>query len=278
MPLQAPLLKRLTFILSLTLTGCAYTPSSADQLASTHHWVASDITTTTFTLRSYRPNQKVTSDVLNIYIEGDGFAWSSRTTPSLDPTPKNPIALKLALAANQGNSIYLARPCQYIPTQPLCTNQYWTSSRYANEVVDAMNQAIDKIVQATKVRHINLIGFSGGGTIAALIALRRNDVNKITTISANLDHTAWSKYHKVSPLTGSLNPANYIKQLSTIEQHHFVGANDKNTPPVLLQDFYNKFDHLKHAVHIYTIANFTHNCCWEDEWPALVQKIEITSP
>jgi len=33
---------------------------------------------------------------LRVYIEGDGFAWINRFRISPDPTPRNPVALKLA--------------------------------------------------------------------------------------------------------------------------------------------------------------------------------------
>lgn len=269
---------KLTLILTLTLSACSYnTYPTAETLAATKHWIAVDITTSQFTLRSYQPADKEKSDLLTIYIEGDGFAWSSRTKPSSDPTPKNPVALKLALAAHENNSLYLARPCQYIPTQAHCDNSYWTSARYAEEVIQAMSQAIDKAVQNAEAKHINLIGFSGGGTVATLIALRRNDINKVITLSANLDHTEWSNYHHVSPLADSLNPAHYIKQLSLIEQHHFVGANDKNTPPILLQKFHDKFRYLKHKVSIYIIDGATHSCCWEKQWVERLEAVKTTT-
>ena len=51
--------------------------------------------------------------MVNIYIEGDGRAWLNKNRPSLDPTPKNSLALKLAEIDPAPNVIYLARPCQY---------------------------------------------------------------------------------------------------------------------------------------------------------------------
>ena len=50
---------------------------------------------------------------LNIYLEGDGLAWVSRREPSRDPTPDNPIGLRLAAIDPAPNVIWLARPCQY---------------------------------------------------------------------------------------------------------------------------------------------------------------------
>jgi hypothetical protein len=52
---------------------------------------------------------KLGSD-LSIYLEGDGLAWVSRTEPSRDPTPDNPIALRLAAIDSAPNVIWIARP------------------------------------------------------------------------------------------------------------------------------------------------------------------------
>ncbi len=48
-----------------------------------------------------------------VYIEGDGRAYVNRRTPSNDPTPGNPMALRLALADPSLRVLYLGRPCQY---------------------------------------------------------------------------------------------------------------------------------------------------------------------
>jgi hypothetical protein len=34
----------------------------------------------------------------HLYIEGDGYAWKNRHEPSNDPTPMNPVAMRLAAA------------------------------------------------------------------------------------------------------------------------------------------------------------------------------------
>jgi hypothetical protein len=50
--------------------------------------------------------------MLTVYIEGDGFAWLSRSQASYDPSPLNPVGLELALRHPLGESAYLARTCQ----------------------------------------------------------------------------------------------------------------------------------------------------------------------
>jgi len=77
-----------------------------------------------------------------IYIEGDGLAWIRRRMPSLDPTPVDPVAMRLAVRDSAANVIYMARPCQYSKmargySRP-CPMKYWTSKRFAPEVINAM--------------------------------------------------------------------------------------------------------------------------------------------
>lgn len=44
-----------------------------------------------------------TNNAVHVYIEGDGHAWNQRGRPSLDPTPKNPVGLKLAASDSHPN-------------------------------------------------------------------------------------------------------------------------------------------------------------------------------
>ena len=63
------------------------------------------IQTQTFDLAAWiKPTAK--PDLLTVYIEGDGLAWISRTRLSADPTPKNPLAMKLATIDPRLNVAY----------------------------------------------------------------------------------------------------------------------------------------------------------------------------
>ena len=224
-------------------------------------------TNTSFDLVSYTPNNKKKhSDTLIIYIEGDGFAWHNRHTPSDNPTPKNPIAFKLAMAHNAEteNTVYLARPCQYInlKTQPLCTPKYWTSHRFASEVIQSTNAAIDELKILYSAKHIKVVGYSGGGAIAALVAAKRNDVIELVTIAGNLDTEAWTKHHNISPLSGSLNPADYWQDLVDIPQTHYVGSNDKIVPPAIAQSYANRFP-IGKTPDIIVEKAYAHHFFWE---------------
>lgn len=94
------------------------------------------------------------------------------------------MGLKLAALDASPNVVYLARPCQYV-WSPLCSDIYWTDRRFAVEVVEAMSAAIDRLILPGQKLH--LVGYSGSGAVAVLVAARRPDVVSLRTIAGNLD-------------------------------------------------------------------------------------------
>ena len=110
-----------SYLLVLALASCAYQASSpqsrrdsADGLATASGWQQLRLPTETFVLTAYVPAQITPDRNLAIYIEGDGLAWTSKSRLSSDPTPQDPVGLKLALRHPRGAAAYLARPCQYV--------------------------------------------------------------------------------------------------------------------------------------------------------------------
>ncbi|MDE1901196.1 MAG: alpha/beta hydrolase, partial [Alphaproteobacteria bacterium] len=208
------------------LGGCAYSGESrsshAYALAAQNGWTHRTIETGAFRLESFLPRHIFPADTVTIYIEGDGLAWLDPATPSFDPTPKEPVGLELALKQNT-DAAYLARPCQYESArEAACSDDtWWTSRRFAPEVVEAETTAVDAIKRLYKASHVVLVGYSGGGAIAALVAARRHDVTELVTVAGNLDTETWVKLHGVLPLSGSLNPADEWAALQNIPQRHF---------------------------------------------------------
>ena len=185
-------------------------------------------------VRYWQPVGPLTEKQLVVYLEGDGRAWASRTIISADPTPVKPLAMWLARADGRPNVAYLARPCQYGGAgQSPCSPRYWSSHRFAPEVVARLSQALDALKTATGVTSFELIGYSGGGALAVLLAARRHDVAALQTIAGNLDHAAWSTWHGVSPLSGSLNAAEALPQIARLPQTHWAGVQDQVVPPAL---------------------------------------------
>jgi hypothetical protein len=205
-------------------------------------------------------------NTLRVYIEGDGFAWKNPHTVSADPTPRNPMGLRLAVRDQGTNVLYLGRPCQYTGSgYAACDPGYWSVRRYAPEIVRALSGAIDQAKQMVQASSVGLTGFSGGGVIAALLAAQRNDAVWLTTIAANLDHKAWTAHHGVTSLDGSLNPADIAELLQSVPQIHFVGGRDEKVPESVVRSYVNRMTDPS-LTEIRIIPEHDHHCCWAENW------------
>ena len=263
------------FLLSLLFLPACGTTSYVDEahkFSDKANFLNHPIKTKAFLLTSYE-RVHVHGGVANIYIEGDGRAWLNKKRPSLDPTPKDPIALKLTIQDPANNVIYLARPCQYTKTidGSACDQKYWTSHRFAPEVLEAINAALDDIKQRHQITEFNLIGFSGGGNIAALLTARRDDVVSLRTVAGNLDHKTYNSMHKVSQMPQSLNAKDVAHQMPHIPQIHFIGSEDQIVPRQLY-DSYKKASGLSGCVQSYVVDGVSHTKGWESVWKSLLNK------
>jgi pimeloyl-ACP methyl ester carboxylesterase len=241
-------------------------------MAASAGWTRVVVPTSSFSLVAFVPALDKPVRTLRIYIEGDGQAWRRRKAPSDDPTPADPLALRLALR-DQQPAVYLARPCQYAQgaNRRGCDTRYWTRARFSEEVIAASSQAVSSLKLRTGADNLILIGYSGGAAVAALVAARRNDVDKLVTVAGNLDHRAWTAWHRVSPLNESLNPADAWQALQPVPQLHLVGAEDRIIPPAIVDSYRRHFPATaKPAMRI--IDGFDHHCCWAGQWPALMQE------
>ncbi len=243
----------------------------ADNLVKDSGFVKKNIKTDNFYLSSYQKISNLKNKTLNIYIEGDGFSWKSRYELSRNPTPINPVALKLALKDQADNIIYLARPCQFsdFKIDINCSNEeFWSRARFSNKVIQSTNQAIEDIKQKYGFKTINLFGFSGGGAVAVLVASRRDDVGSIKTVAANLDHDNLTKIHKTTPLNQSLNPINFANKLYKIDQIHIAGFQDKTVPHLIIESFVNKVNnYVKDSNKVACIKIITKADHEYEDWP-----------
>ena len=205
-----------------------------------------------------------------VYIEGDGRVARTRIRLSDDPTPRHPVGLELALADTSAAVLYVARPCQYLTEKQLarCNSRYWSLARYAEEVVAATNQAIDWAVDATNESEtkLGLVGYSGGGAVATLVAARRDDVIWLVTVAGNLDHEKWTELHQLTPLVDSLNPVDFVEALAPIPQLHLIGDRDENISLAVAESYRGAFDD-NSRITLKVVSEFTHHCCWTKVWP-----------
>ncbi|MGI9215315.1 MAG: alpha/beta hydrolase [Gammaproteobacteria bacterium] len=284
-------------ILIFSLTGCHYYKFSNDpnDIALKANLNKQLNYTKKFIITSYSKSQK-NFDInypLFIYIEGDGQAWISRYRLSNNPTPKDPLTLKLAAIDPNPNVLYIARPCQFtdLKLDLNCHNKYWSESRYSIEVVDAINEVINNF-KSSIIKNINnkkhkqfqlkihLIGYSGGATIAGLVASMRDDILSIRTIAGNLDHDAASNFHQTTKLKNSLNLIDYIPKIKHIPQMHYIGEYDQIIPLNIIKNFVTKINQLNQANYFnkplasYKIVkSLDHYRGWENFWQHAVTEI-----
>ena len=268
-------------LLILCLAACARPMPPTEQrgermdaAASARHWEKLRLRAGRFVVTAYVPAVQETTNTLAIYIEGDGLAWRSRSRPSDDPTPNNAQGLELALRHPGATVAYLARPCQNVAPADRgeCTEAYWTGRRFSSEIVEASAQAIDALKARVGAEKLTLIGYSGGGAIATLLAARRRDVVQLITVAGNLDTATWTAHHRVEPLTGSLNPADQWEKLQTIPQLHLVGGQDRVIPPVISEAYRARFPRANRP-EMRLFPDFDHTCCWAEQWPDLMRSI-----
>tara|TARA_R110002110_G_scaffold383245_2_gene594588 strand:- start:22509 stop:23450 length:942 start_codon:yes stop_codon:yes gene_type:complete len=247
--------------------------------AEAHHFKHRNYRTSYFDFTAWEKLQSSPQDnqvntqmnTTHIYIEGDGNSWKTKYELSDNPTPKQPLALKLAIQDKYPHVIYLARPCQYLlsPSKN-CEAKYWSSHRYSETVVNSLNEVLTQIKIQYPTTKFVLIGFSGGGTLAALLSSKRTDIAGLITVAGNLDHIALGNYHKVSPLKGSLNPIDYADELRAIPQRHFVGANDETVPPWVAEHYAHNLQ--SDCVAVDVKLHYSHHKGWEKNWPELIQQ------
>jgi pimeloyl-ACP methyl ester carboxylesterase len=129
-----------------------------------------------------------------------------------------------------------------------------------------MASAIGKLRQPRHER-IVLIGHSGGGALAALLQSRVEGVIGVITVAANLDTDKWTAHHGYDGLTGSLNPMSQSTD-ARIPHLQLVGGKDDTVPRYTAEDYARRHPN----VELIVIEDFDHACCWEEEWPGMLDR------
>lgn len=264
----------------LLLTACSGVPSVEQRIASAEAsseaagFSAERLLAGSFVLQAFHRGLDPGTENWHVYFEGDGRSFLSSHKLSPNPTPLDPIGLDLALADPAPAVLYLGRPCQYRTknSHRRCPSRYWSSHRFAGEVVEAAEAAIEGLLAARgrPSTGITLFGYSGGGTLAALVASRSSRVERLVTIASPLDLAAWTRHHGVTPLGGSLDPLAIAHRL-TMPQIHFAARQDTIAPPTLQSTF---LQHLpSSSVTKSVVIEGAHTCCWQRTWRDLLNAL-----
>ena len=207
------------------------------------------------------------SRTLHVYIDGDGTPWFAGR-PAADPTPRKLLVLAL-MALDPDPSIYLGRPCYNgLAETPPCSGAMWTRERYSEAVVSSMAAAMQQVLRDGGFERVIWFGYSGGGTLAVLLAPRFAETVGVVTVAANLDIDAWADLHGYPRLAASLNPAAQTPLPERILQRHYAGGQDRVVPRDIVAR--GPID----ARTLILIPSYDHTCCWRTIWPAVLKGVD----
>jgi hypothetical protein len=267
---------RLKLLLATTLffylQGCALSPTErVNKLADTLGFERKIVQASEFRHVVYFANQGSAGKTLHVYLEGDGLPWVSRQKISADPTTRSSVMLPL-MGIDTNPAVYVGRPCyQGLSNDPGCNAALWTFSRYSQQVVDSMTEVIRQIVSRHGYTSVKLMGHSGGGTLALLIAQNLPETTAIVTLAGNLDIDAWTDHHHYTPLYGSLNPVEDAVLNPAIYQLHLQAVEDQQVPPKLAKKWLVQQTNAE----VYLYPKFNHRCCWKDVWQKVLTRVQF---
>lgn len=202
---------------------------------------------------------------LHVYIEGDANAFVNGKA-SANPTPTNPLMLQL-MQQDQQPAIYLGRPCYFNPKDPKCSPNVWTRLRYSEQVVTSMAKALHNF--SASYDGIVLIGHSGGGALAVLLAEKIAGSKMVVTLAANLDTFSWALEHQYQPLKQSLNPIDQPPLPNHIIQVHYAGADDT----VIDADWVQAYADKQQRAEFHRLLEVGHVDGWLEFWPQVLAKL-----
>ena len=253
-----------TTVLVALLAGCAGWQDETDADLRGLGFEPARVMGEGFTHTVYERGLSTAGDAaLHIYIGGDGTPWVAGRYPATDPTPRRPVVPGL-MAEDPAPAVFVGRPCYHDMAVDLerCDPQQWTSARYSRAVVDSMLAVIRHYQVRYAPDRLLLVGYSGGGSLATLVAPRLDGDVFLVTIAANLDTRLWAESHDYLPLTGSLNPVDFKDDARRIPQLHLVGTLDRQVPVEVIRSYTR--DLPPEAVREYQDAD--HSCCWVGIW------------
>lgn len=204
---------------------------------------------------------------LRIYIEGDGSPWARRSRVAVDPTPTNPVLLRLMHLADHA-AVYLGRPCYFgSATDSNCDSSWWTFNRYSRQVIESMCAVANALIEERKADTVQLVGYSGGAALVIGMTTCTDRLAAITTIAGNLTPAAWTQYHGYTPLD-DLTLVNFATQApATVSEMHWQCESDQEIPTVITANYFAARPKAARTI----VKECGHSSGWDHFWPRLVQ-------
>ncbi|MEQ1889472.1 MAG: alpha/beta fold hydrolase [Alphaproteobacteria bacterium] len=259
------------FIALSVTAGCTSPAGKYDGAAEGVNFAGKVIQGRRFHHKIYRNGHDVVDGVLHVFIEGDASVKQALRSSPPDPTPRHPLMLRL-MQKDESGAILLGRPCYHgLFVMDGCEIRHLGPERYSAEIVESMIAALRSELDHSQANRVILIGYSGGGTLAFLMAAQYPHVAALVTLAGNLDSAAFVAHHHSPPLSGSLDPSDLPALPRSIQQLHFIGSRDENAPASLAQKTLTR----QGAAPI-IMQTFDHECCWQDIWPDIQMRLHTS--
>ncbi len=208
---------------------------------------------------------------LRIYVEGDGRPWIYQRRVAVDPTPSNPVLLRLMHDATHP-AAYLGRPCYFgSATDRECEQRWWTFDRYGRVVVDSMCAAANQVSRQLGAETVQLIGYSGGGAIVIGMSACTDHLVAFSTIAGNLDPQAWAEHHGYSPLSDLSPLTSTAIRHGALNEVHWQCRDDLNVPPSITDDYF--VARARAVRHI--VKSCSHSIGWQRYWSQIIASPEV---
>ena len=254
-------------------TGCASPAQKYDRAAQSANIFEHTVQGARFHHKIYRNNQALRGGALHVFIEGDTSVRQALRSSPPDPTPRHPLMLRL-MQQDKAGAILLGRPCYHgMFATDNCEIRHLGPERYSAEIVESMIRALQTELEYSGAKQVVFFGYSGGGTVAFLMAAQYSGAVALVSLAGNLDNTALAAHHNSPPLLGSLNPADMAPLPRSILQLHYFGEKDGNIPASLAQKTLSRQN-----VPPVIFAGIDHECCWQDVWPDIQTRLYATLP
>jgi pimeloyl-ACP methyl ester carboxylesterase len=190
-------------------------------------------------VHNHRPEPAVRGSVLVILLHGD----------TAEPPPEYHIEVARGIAARHDHvtAAAILRPGYADGRGNVSSGETGrrTGDNYTPDVVDSIADAIAQVQEQSGARRTLLIGHSGGGAVAALVAARRHGLlDQVIAVGCPCDLSAWQRHMRgerpgvrwergesLSPieLAGSMDPRVSVLLV--------VGSNDRVVPPAIGDDY-----------------------------------------
>lgn len=260
------------FLLSIhcLLAACS-SPSAWQGMATAAHLETRVDATGGLPIRWLAKDGAARRDRVRVYIEGDGRPWiGGGNVLSPDPTPRTPYVLSLMIS-DATDAIYLGRPCYFgLAYAPGCQPKIWTDARFSQQVIDAMAASLSRwLTEHPKVKNLTLVGHSGGGVLAILLAERVVKVDRVIALASPVSLQNWVRLHGYRPLSGSLDPATQGPLRAGVQRLLVLGEQDENVPPEIFAPIAKAL-----GIPVMLVVGEGHLCCHADDWRQFIQTLD----